>query len=211
MEGARVGGLVTEIQGEGFGVGDLAGSGVGDGGLEVLGAVGEPDGFGHGVDEDEFGGGGGLVFAGQGFFEGIESGAIFGGEEGEVAVVAGEAVGGVVLGGDGAAGGSGWSRGVLGVASVGVELGGGDGAGCAGDGGEGGEWGTGFGDAFECGWWCDGGCGETGFAGEFSFFVGGGAAFGAVHGIKVPLKWGDWGGSAVVRGRSRRTGSLRER
>jgi hypothetical protein len=50
VEGAGVGGLVAEIEGEQRGVGDLAGLRVETGVLEGLGAVGEPVGFGHGVD-----------------------------------------------------------------------------------------------------------------------------------------------------------------
>ena len=50
VEGAGVGGLVAEVEGEQRGVGDLAGVRVEAGVLEGLGAVGEPVGFGHRVD-----------------------------------------------------------------------------------------------------------------------------------------------------------------
>ena len=50
MEGAGVGGLVAEVEGEHLGFGDLAGLGVEAGVLEGLGAVGEPVRFGHVVD-----------------------------------------------------------------------------------------------------------------------------------------------------------------
>ncbi len=50
VEGAGVGGLVAEIEGEQRGVGDFAGLRVEAGVLEGLGAAGEPVGFGHGVD-----------------------------------------------------------------------------------------------------------------------------------------------------------------
>ena len=50
VEGAGVGGLVAEVEGELRGVGDLAGLRVETGVLEGLGAVGEPVGFGHPVD-----------------------------------------------------------------------------------------------------------------------------------------------------------------
>ncbi len=45
-----MGGLVAEVEREHLGVGDLTGLGVEAGVLEGLGAVGEPVGFGHGVD-----------------------------------------------------------------------------------------------------------------------------------------------------------------
>ncbi len=45
-----MGGLVSEVQGEEWDGGDLAGLGVEAGVLEGLGAVGEPVRFGHGVD-----------------------------------------------------------------------------------------------------------------------------------------------------------------
>ena len=68
MEGAGVGGLIAEIEGEEFGVGNLAGLWIEAGVLEGLGSIGEPVGFDHGVDEDGFGFGGGQVFGGQGGF-----------------------------------------------------------------------------------------------------------------------------------------------
>ncbi len=50
MESAGVGGLVAEVERERLGIGDLSGLGIEAGVLEGLGAVGEPMGFGHGVD-----------------------------------------------------------------------------------------------------------------------------------------------------------------
>ena len=45
--------------------------------LEALGAVGEPVGFGHGVDEDGFGGGGRCVFVDERLFERFEAIGVF--------------------------------------------------------------------------------------------------------------------------------------
>ncbi len=159
-------GFVAEIAVEHFRVGELPGVRVGAGILESLSAVGEPAGFGHGIDKVGFGFVGGLVGVRETGFEGGEGGGVFGGEEGEVAVVAGEAVDGVVLGGSGAAGVCLWTGAVLGIGAVSVELGFGDGVGWVvrlGDIGEGGEgwegeagfgngvvWGDGFGGGFLC-------------------------------------------------------------
>jgi hypothetical protein len=68
VEGSGVGGLVAEIEGEEFLVGDMAVEGIEAGIGSALGAVGEPMGFGHAVDEDGFGFGDGLMFVGQGLF-----------------------------------------------------------------------------------------------------------------------------------------------
>ncbi len=65
MKGAGVGGLVAEVEGEGFGVGDLTGGWVEGGVLEGLGALGEPVRFRHGVYEDGLGFGVWLMFSGQ--------------------------------------------------------------------------------------------------------------------------------------------------
>ena len=85
-----------------FLVGDDAGIGVDAGVLETLGALGEPRGFGHVVDEDGLGGRERIVFGEERLFEGLEGLRIFGSEDFEVAIVmAGEAVRGMVLRGDG--------------------------------------------------------------------------------------------------------------
>ncbi len=79
VEGAGVSGFATEVEGEHFGVGDLTGGEVEAGVLEALGALAEPVGFGHGVDQDGFRDGRGLVFIEQSLLERFEAKGIFGG------------------------------------------------------------------------------------------------------------------------------------
>ena len=62
MESARVGSLVAEIERKKLWVGDLTGSGVKAGALEVLRTIREPVGLGHGLHEDGLGFGGRFVF-----------------------------------------------------------------------------------------------------------------------------------------------------
>ena len=68
VESAGVGGLIAQVEGEHFGVFDLASFGVEAGIDEGLGASSEPVRFAHGVDENGFGFGGGLVFGDEGGF-----------------------------------------------------------------------------------------------------------------------------------------------
>ena len=65
MEGAAVSGLVAEVEVEGSEKIDEASFGVAAGIGEGLGAVGEPMTLRHGVEEDGFGDGGGLMFGGE--------------------------------------------------------------------------------------------------------------------------------------------------
>ena len=85
-----------------FLVGDDAGIGVDARVLETLGALSEPRGFGHVMDEDGLGGRERIVFGDERLGESFEGLRVFGGEDFEVAVVmAGEAVRGMVLRGYG--------------------------------------------------------------------------------------------------------------
>ena len=135
VEGASVSGLIAKIDREHFFVGDLAGLFVEAGVLEALRAVGEPVGFGHGVDEDGFGWGGRGVFIDERLLERFEAMGIFGRQEFEGAVVAGEAVHGAILRGDGETGLR-WAGAAFRVFAIGVEF------------GERGKWGAGFGDGY---------------------------------------------------------------
>ena len=97
MEDAGVGGLVAQIEREHLAVFDLAGEVVDTSLQELVGTLLEPERFGHAVDEDGFGWGGGLMFVGEFRFECVESGLLFHGEEAEGAVVTGQTVDGSVL------------------------------------------------------------------------------------------------------------------
>ena len=68
MDGTGVGCPVAEVERGHFCVGDSAGVWVTAGVVEALGAVREPVGFGHAVNKDGFGFGGGLVFGGERLF-----------------------------------------------------------------------------------------------------------------------------------------------
>jgi hypothetical protein len=65
VKGASVGGLVAEIQRKLLFVFDIAGIGVEAGVLQALGALSEPERFGHAVNQDQFGGRGGLMLVEQ--------------------------------------------------------------------------------------------------------------------------------------------------
>ena len=157
--------------------------------LETLGAFSEPRGFGHVMDEDGLGGRERIVFGDERLGESFEGLRVFGGENFEIAVVmAGKAVGGMVLRGDGLRLGRFGAGGELGVGSVGSEFGGGDfferrkrdaGFGDADE-----DEGLGFvfffwrgggaeGDGYGLGW----GVREAGFTGGFTGCVLGGTAF----------------------------------
>ena len=89
--------------------------------MQILGAVSEPAGFGHIVDEVLFGGRGGVVFGEVAVEEvGVIVG-VFGWEEGEATVMTGQAVGEAVLGGDGFAFVGDRAGGFLGVLTIGGE------------------------------------------------------------------------------------------
>jgi len=103
VEGALMSGLVAEVEGKGFGVGDFAGFGIEAAGKEPLGALRQPMAFRHVGDEDEFGRSRGLIFVGQGVLKGAELVLALEGKEGEVAVMPGQSVDGVILRGSGAA------------------------------------------------------------------------------------------------------------
>jgi len=83
MEAALVGGLVAQVEGELFLVGDLAGGGIVARGFEMERALAEPVMLGHGFDERGFGEGGGLVLVTERGEERIEFGLRFGGEDAE--------------------------------------------------------------------------------------------------------------------------------
>ena len=96
-----MGGLVAQVEGELFLVGDLAGSGVVAAGFEVEGALAKPVMLGHGFDERGFGESGWSMLAGEGGEEFIEFGLRFGGED---AKGAGETVARIVQGSGGFSG-----------------------------------------------------------------------------------------------------------
>ena len=100
--------------------------------LQAARANAEPAVGDHAFDQVEFGGGDGLPFGHEGSEAAIVFSLVFAGEDFEIAVGmhGGEAVGGVVAGGDGFAFGGFWAAGELGVGAVGGELGGGRGAEC---------------------------------------------------------------------------------
>ncbi len=86
----------------------------------------EPERFGHGVDQADFGSGSGLMFLGEVVQELRELSGILGGEQGEAAVVARESVGSAILRGDGLANLGFRAGGFLRVFAIGGEAGGGD-------------------------------------------------------------------------------------
>jgi hypothetical protein len=122
MEGALVGGLIAQKQGQAFGVYAFAREALV---LEAKGALGKPVGLGHLFYKDVFGRVGGLVLVEEGGLEGRERGGIFAGDEEDAA---GEAVFcGITRRSQFAHVGA-RTAGVLGVAAIG------EGAGCESDG-----------------------------------------------------------------------------
>ena len=86
VEGAFVRGAVADEQGEALFVDGNFIVEAGEGEAVILkaeGALEEPIGLGELVDEDLFGGIGGLVFAEQGSAEGFEGGGVLAGDEGD--------------------------------------------------------------------------------------------------------------------------------
>lgn len=120
MEGTVVGGLVAEEERElAFLIAEgqiVCHSDV----LETLGALAEPVVLRHILDQDGFGGGGGLVLGAEGVEELVEFMLIFGRQD---VKGAGEAMAQIVFAGCGFSGVSGGTGGELGVLAIGGNLG----------------------------------------------------------------------------------------